>query len=41
MATPNEDVREIVFKIMNENNIKNAQELKVGDRIYIHLERVK
>ena len=41
VATPNDDVREIVFRIMNENKIKNAQELKIGDRIYIHLERVK
>lgn len=41
VATPHDDVREIVHKIMTENNIRNAQEIKVGDRIYIYLERTK
>ena len=41
VATPHEDVREIVHKIMTDNNIRNAQELKVGDKIYIYLERAK
>ena len=41
VATSHEDVREIIQKIMTDNNIKNAQEIKVGDRIYIYLERAK
>lgn len=41
VATPHDDVREIVYKIMTDNNIRNAQELKVGDKIYIYLERAK
>lgn len=41
VATSHEDVREIIQKIMTDNNIKNAQEIKVGDRIYIYLERTK
>lgn len=41
VATPHDDVREIVYKIMTDNNIRSAQELKVGDRIYIFLKRAK
>ena len=41
VATSHEDVREIIQKIMTDNNIRNAQEIKVGDKIYIYLERTK
>ncbi len=39
VATPNDDVREVVYKILEDNKISNPSVVQPGQTIYIYLER--
>lgn len=41
VATPNEDVREVVYKILEDNKIENPASIQEGQTIYIFLKRAK
>lgn len=41
VTTPNEDVRELVYNIMEINKIDNPASLQEGQTIYIFLKRAK
>ena len=41
VATPNEDVRELVYNIIEMNKIDNPASLQEGQTIYIFLKRAK
>lgn len=41
VATPNEDVRELVYNIMETNKIDNPASIQEGQTIYIFLKRAE
>lgn len=39
VSTSNDDVREVVYKILEDNKISNPSAVQAGQTIYIYLER--